>query len=70
MAHDENKNRFSEGCAGCAAREVVDVGKRSFIGAALGAGSMLIGAIVGAPLFRFVLYPVYAKASLGKAMAR
>ena len=61
MAHDENKNRFSEGCAGCAAREVVDVGKRSFIGAALGAGSMLIGAIVGAPLFRFVLYPVYAK---------
>jgi len=66
MAHDENRKSFSEGCAGCAAREVVDVGKRSFIGAALGAGTMLIGAIVGAPLFRFVLYPVYAKGTSGQ----
>ena len=66
MAHDENRNRFSEGCAGCAARDVIDVGRRTFIGALLGAGSLLIAAIVGTPLLRFVLYPVYAKGTGGK----
>ena len=44
----------------------MDVGRRSFLGALLGAGSMMIGAIVGAPLFRFVLYPVYAKSASSK----
>jgi len=65
MAHDENRNRLSEGCAGCAARDVVDVGKRTFIGGLLGTGSLLIGAIVGTPLLKFVLYPVYAKGIAG-----
>jgi menaquinol-cytochrome c reductase iron-sulfur subunit len=63
MAHEGSKGKGVEGCAGCAAMEVVDVGKRSFIGALLGAGSLLIGAMVGAPLLRFVLYPVYAKST-------
>jgi menaquinol-cytochrome c reductase iron-sulfur subunit len=66
MAHDGNRNRFSEGCAGCAAKDVIDVGRRTFIGALLGAGSLLIAAIVGTPLLRFVLYPVYAKGIGGK----
>lgn len=41
----------------------VEIGRRSLVGALLGAGALLIGAIVGSPLFQFVLYPVYAKSS-------
>jgi menaquinol-cytochrome c reductase iron-sulfur subunit len=50
-------------CAGCAAASTAAVGRRTFIGALLGAGSLTIGAILGTPLLRFVLYPVYAKTS-------
>lgn len=66
MDHNGGKNSGVEGCAGCTARDVMDVGRRTFIGALLGAGSLLIGAIVGTPLLRFVLYPVYAKGTGGK----
>lgn len=65
MTH-KSGSRGIEGCAGCAAMEVVDVGKRSLIGVLLGAGALLIGAIVGTPLLRFVLYPVYAKSTGGR----
>jgi hypothetical protein len=58
-------NAGVEGCAGCAGRDVVDIGRRSFFGALIGMGSMLIGAIIGVPLLRYVLYPVYAKGEGG-----
>lgn len=43
--------------------KAVQIGRRSFVGALLGACSMLVGAIIGTPLLRYVLYPVYAKNS-------
>jgi len=46
---------------GAAGNKIVEIGRRSFFGAMLGSGSMLIGAIVGTPLLQFVLYPVYAR---------
>ena len=61
MGHGSETNEGVQGCAGCAAKDVVDIGRRSFFGALIGMGSMLIGAIVGTPLLRYVLYPVYAK---------
>lgn len=54
-------NRDREAGSSRAGNKVVEIGRRSFMGAMLGAGSMLIGAIVGTPLLQFVLYPVYAK---------
>lgn len=66
MSHEIKPNQGAEGCAGCAARDVVDIGRRSFFGALIGMGSVLIGAIVGTPLLRYVLYPVYAKGSGGE----
>lgn len=66
MSHEIKTHNGVEGCAGCAAKDVVDIGRRSFFGALIGTSSMLIGAIVGTPLLRFVLYPVYAKGMGGK----
>jgi len=63
MSHEIESSEGVKVCAGCVAKDAVDIGRRSFFGALLGTGSMLIGAIVGAPLLRFVLYPVYAKSS-------
>lgn len=65
MSHGIETNQGVHGCAGCAAKDVVDIGRRSFFGALIGMGSMLIGAIVGTPLLRYVLYPVYAKGNGG-----
>lgn len=61
MTHSQVTTTGKEGCAGCAAASMAAVGRRSFIGALLGAGSLAIGAVLGTPLLRFVLYPVYAK---------
>jgi len=66
MTHQNEVVKGSESCSAHVASNVVDIGRRSFIGALLGAGSMMIGAIVGTPLLRFVLYPVYAKSSSGE----
>lgn len=65
MEHETKTNAGVEGCAGCAGRDAVDIGRRSFFGALIGIGSMLVGAIVGTPLLRYVLYPVYAKSEGG-----
>lgn len=66
MAHENEVKLAVEDCTGCTPTSVVDVGRRSFFGAMLGLGSLLIGAIVGTPLLRFVLYPVYAKGEGGE----
>ncbi len=64
MAHEGDAINCGSGCAGCSgcvAKGAIDVSRRSFFGALLGVSSLIIGAIVGTPLLRFVLYPVYAK---------
>ena len=61
MKHQDDTNKDLNGCAGCSSENLAGIGRRSFIGALLGTGSLLIGAIVGGPVFRFVFYPVYAK---------
>ena len=63
MTHQDGTNKSLEGCTGCSSEDLAGVGRRSFIGAMLGMGSLLIGAIVGTPLFRFVLFPLYAKST-------
>jgi len=63
MTHEDNTNRGAQPCSAHVASNMVEIGRRSFIGTLLGAGSLLIGAIVGTPLLRYVLYPVYAKDS-------
>lgn len=63
MTHSGDSETGFHKCAGCAEAAMATVGRRSFIGALLGAGSLAIGAILGTPLLRFVLYPVYAKSS-------
>ena len=63
MTHaGETKTEF-EGCAQCAARNLTGVTRRSMLGTLLGIGSSTMGAILGGSMFRFVLYPVYAKDS-------
>jgi Rieske Fe-S protein len=47
-------------CEECTAHESTEISRRSFFASLLGMGCALIGSIVGLPLFRFVLYPVYA----------
>jgi menaquinol-cytochrome c reductase iron-sulfur subunit len=64
MTYDDETIRNVEPCSAHVASNVVEIGRRSFIGAMLGAGSLLIGAIVGTPLLRYVLYPVNAKTSV------
>jgi menaquinol-cytochrome c reductase iron-sulfur subunit len=65
MVHQGDVKPDGEVCVGHATTDVIDVGRRSFFGVLLGVGSLLIGAIVGTPLLRFVLYPVYAKGTSG-----
>jgi len=59
MNHESDEGN----CAALAKSNAVQIGRRSFIGAVLGASAMVVGAIVGTPLLRYVLYPVYAKSS-------
>jgi len=66
MSHETGNGENVQSCAGCAARDMAGIGRRSFIGALLGMSSLLIGGIVGTPLLRFVFYPVYAKGAGGE----
>lgn len=43
--------------------KVAGIARRSFVGILLGASASFIAAIVGTPLLRYVLYPVYSKSS-------
>lgn len=61
--HRKTESAIVPDCTALASQEVIDVGKRSVLGVLLGVGSLCIGAIVGTPLLRYVLYPVYAKTS-------
>jgi menaquinol-cytochrome c reductase iron-sulfur subunit len=48
----------SDECRACMARESLAVTRRSFFASFLGMSAAMIAAVIGAPLFRFVLYPV------------
>lgn len=60
---DNRGNDLSRGDASHDVHQAMEIGRRSFVGALLGACSLLVGAILGTPLLRYVLYPVYAKSS-------
>ena len=44
-------------------KDVIIINRRSFFGALLAIGSAGMGAILSVPVLRYVLYPLYAKAS-------
>ena len=44
-------------------KEVIVINRRSFFGALLAIGTAGMGAILAAPVLRYVLYPLYAKSS-------
>lgn len=44
-------------------KDVIVINRRSFFGALLAIGSAGMGAILAVPVLRYVLYPLYAKAS-------
>ena len=45
---------------------VIVISRRSFFGALLGVGGIAMSALLAVPVLRYVLYPLYAKSSLGK----
>jgi len=65
MTDASETNKGFDGCAHCAARNQNPtlVTRRSFFGTFLGIVSSSMGAILGMSMFRYVLYPVYAKES-------
>ncbi len=44
-------------------KDVVVINRRSFFGVLLGIGSAGMGAILAVPVLRYILYPIYAKAT-------
>ncbi len=57
----EQENNIHESFA--KKKDVVVISRRSFFGVLLGIGSAGMGAILAVPVLRFVLYPIYAKAT-------
>jgi menaquinol-cytochrome c reductase iron-sulfur subunit len=50
----------NEECAVCIAQNSAEITRRSFFASLLGASAGLIAAIIGMPMFRYILYPVQA----------
>ena len=48
---------------GALKKEVIVINRRSFFGALLAVGSAGMGALLAVPVLRYVLYPLYAKAT-------
>ncbi len=44
-------------------KDVIVINRRSFMAALMGIGSAAMGALLAVPVLRYVLYPLYAKAS-------
>lgn len=65
MTDTGETNKSFDGCAQCAARSQNPtlVTRRSFFATMLAVVSSTMGAMLGLSLFRFVVYPVYAKES-------
>jgi len=61
MTYPVDTNEGVIECAQCAAKDPTLVTRRSILGTILGIASSSMGAILGASMLRYVLYPVYAK---------
>ena len=55
----QNANLSTSSSAG----DVIVINRRSFMGALMAIGSAAMGAVLAVPVLRYVLYPLYAKAS-------
>lgn len=53
-------------CAVCLAQQSAKITRRSFFASFMGACAGLIAAIIGMPMFRYVLYPVQARSKTDK----
>jgi menaquinol-cytochrome c reductase iron-sulfur subunit len=53
-------------CAVCLAQKSAEITRRSFFASLMGACAGLIAAIIGLPMFRYILYPVQASARTEK----
>ena len=56
----------NEQCAECIAQQSTQITRRSFVASFMGACTGLIAAIVGAPMLRYILYPVQASSGSDK----
>lgn len=60
IQHTELEVLQDDRCATCLAKEQLNVSRRSFFASLLGMGTAIVGAMIGTPLVKFVLYPVQA----------
>jgi menaquinol-cytochrome c reductase iron-sulfur subunit len=60
MTQQTNCPLNNEQCAECLKQQSAQITRRSFFASLMGAGTGLIAAIIGAPMLRYVLYPVQA----------
>lgn len=56
----DHENRINDSAS---SKEVIVVSRRSFFGALLAVGSVGMSAFLAVPVLRYILYPLYAKAS-------
>jgi menaquinol-cytochrome c reductase iron-sulfur subunit len=66
MTHEGSGSTVVDPCTTCEVSNAVELSRRSFFASLIGMGGAAIGMIVGLPLFRFVLYPVYAGNNVGE----
>ncbi len=59
MALDLEVDPASVSCQQCRPVTSTEISRRSLFGSLIGLASMAIAAIIGTPLFRYVLYPMY-----------
>ena len=60
MTQQNNCPLNNDQCAECLKQQSAQITRRSFFASMMGACTGLIGAIIGAPMLRYVLYPVQA----------
>ena len=66
MREEYNCPLQNQECAVCLAQKSAEITRRSFFASLMGAGAGLIATIIGLPVFRYVLYPVQARARTEK----
>lgn len=62
MKEEYNCPLQNQECAVCLAQKSAEITRRSFFASLMGACAGLIATIIGLPVFRYVLYPVLARA--------
>ena len=66
MTQEINCPLKNEECAVCLAQHSAQITRRSFFASMLGACAGLIATVIGAPILRYILYPVLAGARTDK----